>query len=1429
MSALGTEDNGYLHRFFALLNHSKDAFEASSVQVHIPETIVLNMGIIVAWFFTSKKDGSVRRKKRVNTTKENVAAMLNANLKKNLKALGLSNAAVPAATVTYNATDADGLKIQNVRHLMENEVDEFLRNTPIKNCLLQQWIHPCGNQNSVLHCLWTPCGVQISRRNARNLFDDRAPAACRLATYESGAILPANMSLCTSTTKLIIKNACNHIAEHLSTIAAAPSSMTTYWKISSELRVVLLWCSQFNKVGERKKWHAGPSVSPTIQLSYPQTETQINLPICPFCKNIAGIEESRMHRNSGTTSQHVPLSIFGDCGIKSISFGTILDFCLNRGAILHQATSTVAKNSDHQWRVIPQEFRSLKLGYNLKQFNSESLKSEFRQKSVSVCEKCFSKYTLCESDIRNCEMQSKAHDFGNPAFAILPPTFCSSYTVEAYEKHFERLRGSDTTNPKIKTAIKELSRIWDDDTDGIQHANRFIHTKITESFGKPSPSHAYAKSQLLGVVNENDDSTFSSENQYDSKIFSNGGNVYARQVAVQASKTSSRPDEAILKTLPEKSAWLQSASSSFNYNLLDSVPDLHSMFKNACASCKRTTNEQRMRGLSLSMSEWLNFCKNIDVCTLMPLKTSNCIAAFIHANKWSSDPDENQMNLDEFGSAIIFLAAKAHVLVIDDSQVIPSGKSCSGVVLAGVKRFLAGIGVHEGPTKPQTKMFGLESKHLNAKNYADVAELDSMFDDSNYDEDTTTFELWQAIPTIPRMFERVAASDSSALANMGSRSTSVSMQEWMKFCDDLGVVKNLPLKRSNCVAAFIDAVAVDGRKSSGAHQEMSIEHFSQGLILLAVESGIWGDISASKPSASACSGQIIRGIVLMLKELLCGTSLAIHDSSGIPDDPLQIHAMSRLNKASKFDGTVNVRTRPTHSVVITAPLWQDIPMVVPLFSKVGQLMSSGFGRVSKRSKTVSMPEWMQMCEECRLTKLLPISRTDCISAFLYSNKSIVSDNDMHELDLIEFCQSLIFLAAKSGILGNVDLSSLPSAGSCNDEVSRGVSLLLKEARLDKYVGITLNPMDYSTSGSLNQKGANSHHNDDNQTPGQAHKLSGHDFAIAEDSNVEDRYIDNDPDDGSIDDAEDGQVLDEIAGYEDASDTVRYRYQDSDTCKKSYSDQEEVIIDDDEGENASCDTSCQSSSSDGDLPFDPIFKGRQSNEAAPIWITEPSIGSLFCRISAGSERLSMQKLLQFCRSCNFLKSLKLSSTQFMGVFAKTNLGFDSNEHSNSDSLTLNEFCQGMIVILCKISGSSRSGTNFPSARSCPKTVARSVIDLMQRSNMLTAEDFTHSHSNYDVVVPKLQIPSNISTWLSSESAARHRLKISPLFSSQYDKAPKPKTITDLYAGASSGETSRLLRRHQATVGSQSARSVPIPPMQAKKESHGARSARFIRKN
>jgi len=723
------------------------------------------------------------------------------------------------------------------------------------------------------------------------------------------------------------------------------------------------------------------------------------------------------------------------------------------------------------------------------------------------------------------------------------------------------------------------------------------------------------------------------------------------------------------------------------------------------------------------------------------------------------------------------------------------------------------------------------------KNYAEVAELDFMFDASNYDEDLySTFKLWEVIPTIPRMFERVARSDGSTIANMGSRSTTVSMQEWMKMCDDLAVVKYLPLKRSDCVVACIDAVK--GNKASPAHQEMNVEQFSQAMIHLAVESGIWGDMEGSKPSASSCSGQIVRGVALMLKELLSESPLELSDSTTVQDDPLQRHALHR----SAEGAVLKSRIKPTKSVVITAPMWRDIPLLVPYFEKVCRLSTGGIRSVGKRTRTVSMAEWLQMCDECSLTKLLPISRADCISGFLYANACIISDSDTHELNLIEFCQSLIFLAAKSGILGDVDLSNLPSAGSCTDEVSRGVLLFLKEARIDEYVGTRLDIEDNFLSGTFNQERIFSNCGDkmDKPPPGSTNNavaITGRENGIAvndehscNDENDDGDDDDDDISDGSdIDDADDHFVGGTNSKQVDSNALHHAAEIEGDT--KCYTDEEEVMIDDDDDETLSCDTTDQNFVSDSFAKETATLHSRGGHlvENAPLWVIEPSIRNLFDRYSGGSNRLPIDKLLQHSNDCNLLKSLRLSRSQFLGAFAKSNLGFDADEDLNSNSLSLKEFCQGLIIISCKTSGSLCSVTNFPNATSCPNSVARSVTDILKRTNMLKPEDLGgNPRLKQNFAVPKLQIPANISSWLSSESAAIHTKKLSPLFVSQHAVAPKQKTTAELYAGASSAETNRLKRRHEAQLGSQSARPAPAPPIQAKKESHGARTARYVRK-
>jgi hypothetical protein len=69
-----------------------------------------------------------------------------------------------------------------------------------------------------------------------------------------------------------------------------------------------------------------------------------------------------------------------------------------------------------------------------------------------------------------------------------------------------------------------------------------------------------------------------------------------------------------------------------------------------------------------------------------------------------------------------------------------------------------------------------------------------------------------------------------------------------------------------------------------------------------------------------------------------------------------------------------------------------------------------------------------------------LSKTDCVRAFQLANSVGNSDADVHEMDLEEFCQCLLFLAKLAGFLGEGD--DVPMASHCTSAAAESVSKLL---------------------------------------------------------------------------------------------------------------------------------------------------------------------------------------------------------------------------------------------------------------------------------------------------------------------------------------------------------------------------------------------------
>jgi hypothetical protein len=143
--------------------------------------VVLRQGILAAWFFTSLKDGSVKKKKRHNLLISNVINHFCRPRPPEFSDLPV------AFFVAYESEKVQD-PVHSIKYIMANELEvcqlfcricgfmiSDLTKLPVQNFLrpvsevvasqttgfLQQWTHPSSNNNYLIHCLWSPSAIQV--------------------------------------------------------------------------------------------------------------------------------------------------------------------------------------------------------------------------------------------------------------------------------------------------------------------------------------------------------------------------------------------------------------------------------------------------------------------------------------------------------------------------------------------------------------------------------------------------------------------------------------------------------------------------------------------------------------------------------------------------------------------------------------------------------------------------------------------------------------------------------------------------------------------------------------------------------------------------------------------------------------------------------------------------------------------------------------------------------------------------------------------------------------------------------------------------------------------------------------------------------------------------------------------------------------------
>ena len=152
-----------------------------------------------------------------------------------------------------------------------------------------------------------------------------------------------------------------------------------------------------------------------------------------------------------------------------------------------------------------------------------------------------------------------------------------------------------------------------------------------------------------------------------------------------------------------------------------------------------------------------------------------------------------------------------------------------------------------------------------------------------------TLPLWEGEPMVQTVFARAAASDTGVLGAMGARGQTISMGEWIQFCETYDVYKNNPktsakttMSKGDCIQLFV--AANRGNGADDDRHEMSLEEFSMLLCRFCVKIGL---LAERPKNVEDCDWATIHGVQALLKQLgILQTKSTKKDKQESPDKPM---------------------------------------------------------------------------------------------------------------------------------------------------------------------------------------------------------------------------------------------------------------------------------------------------------------------------------------------------------------------------------------------------------------------------------------------------------------------------------------------------------------------------------------------------------------
>lgn len=207
------------------------------------------------WFFTSKVNGQILKKRRANSNAREILEAWGKKIRKHpcdLFAYTMHSEEMDGGTHGIHQDHREG-KTTVEGHSFAT-LRELFKGKKHSNGIVQRFVLPKGGKNTVIKAAWSPSMCLVERRvNVHGVTDKRVPMGDRLVTFEGPEHLSESMPLAPAA--LLgrkVQFLCNSVAQHVLEVTQGHcriASMVLHFKVDEDNKLWLLFCSSLRLAG----------------------------------------------------------------------------------------------------------------------------------------------------------------------------------------------------------------------------------------------------------------------------------------------------------------------------------------------------------------------------------------------------------------------------------------------------------------------------------------------------------------------------------------------------------------------------------------------------------------------------------------------------------------------------------------------------------------------------------------------------------------------------------------------------------------------------------------------------------------------------------------------------------------------------------------------------------------------------------------------------------------------------------------------------------------------------------------------------------------------------------------------------------------------------------------------------------------------------